>query len=155
MALIARGAHYAAIRDHGLRIQSPVDDALLTIPVVDHPSQLSLTTDDVMILAMKSQDTIGACERSLPARRPTSRSRASRTVSRTSGSCSGTSPTTYAVCVMSPTAHIEPGVVMAQSAPVSGLLDIGCYPNGLDSRAEAIAGRARTHRPSTPFRVPT
>ena len=46
---------------------------------------------------------------------------------------------TYAVCVMSPTAHIDPGVVIAQSAPVSGLLDIGCYPTGLDERAEAIA----------------
>jgi 2-dehydropantoate 2-reductase len=46
---------------------------------------------------------------------------------------------TYAVCVMSPTAHLDPGVVIAQSAPVSGLLDIGCYPTGLDERAEAIA----------------
>ena len=46
---------------------------------------------------------------------------------------------TYAVCVMSPTSHIEPGVVIAQSAPVSGLLDIGRYPSGLDDRAHAIA----------------
>ncbi len=41
---------------------------------------------------------------------------------------------------MSPTAHTEPGVVLAQSAPVSGLLDIGRYPNGLDDRANEIAG---------------
>ena len=40
VALIARGAHYEAIRDHGLRIQSPDDDETLAIPVVDHPSQL-------------------------------------------------------------------------------------------------------------------
>jgi len=32
---------------------------------------------------------------------------------------------TYGVVVMSPTAHTEPGVVLAQSSPVTGLFDIG------------------------------
>jgi len=41
--------------------------------------------------------------------------------------------------VMSPTSHIDPGVVIAQSAPVSGLLDLGSYPSGLDERAEQIS----------------
>src|SRR5690349_1906309 len=58
VVLIARGAHYEAIRDHGLRIQSPIDDETFPIPVVDHPSKLTLTGDDVVLLAMKSQDTI-------------------------------------------------------------------------------------------------
>src|SRR5882762_5586054 len=62
VVLIARGEHYEAIRDKGLLIQSPDDDATLAIPVVDHPSQLDLTADDVVFLAMKSQDTLGACE---------------------------------------------------------------------------------------------
>src|SRR4029078_7465211 len=61
VVLIARGAHYEAIRDRGLRIQSPDDDATLEIPVVDHPAQLDLTADDAIFLAMKSQDTLGAC----------------------------------------------------------------------------------------------
>lgn len=139
VALIARGAHYEAIRDHGLRIQSPDDDALLAIPVVDHPSHLSLTANDVIILAMKSQDTIAAC-RELVACAPADVGVAcfqngvenERVVLRHFAS-------TYAVCVMSPTAHIDPGVVIAQSAPVSGLLDIGNYPSGLDDRAHRIA----------------
>jgi 2-dehydropantoate 2-reductase len=139
VALIARGAHYEAIRGHGLRIQSPDDDATLPIPVVDHPSQLTLTDADVVILAMKSQDTIAACE-ALDACAPPGIAVAcfqngvenERVVLRHFAG-------TYAVCVMSPTAHIDPGVVIAQSAPVSGLLDIGCFPSGLDERAEAIA----------------
>ena len=36
--LIARGAHYEAIRDDGLRIESPDDVITLRIPVVDGPS---------------------------------------------------------------------------------------------------------------------
>ena len=139
VALIARGAHYEAIRDHGLRIQSPADDATLTIPVVDHPSHLTLTSDDVVILAMKSQDTIGACQ-ALDACAPPDIAVAcfqngvenERVVLRHFAG-------TYAVCVMSPTAYTDPGVVIAQSAPVSGLLDIGCYPSGLDDRAARIA----------------
>jgi len=139
VVLIARGAHFEAMRDRGLRIQSPDDDATLAIPVVDHPSQLDLTSDDVIFLAMKSQDTIGACE-ALRACAPSDVAVAcfqngvenERVVLRHFAG-------TYAACVMSPTAHIEPGVVLAQSAPVSVLLDIGRYPNGLDDRAHEIA----------------
>ncbi len=92
VVLIARGAHFEAIRDRGLRIQSPDDDVTLAIPVVDNPSQLDLTADDVIFLAMKSQDTIGACDALASVHRATSRSPASRTASRTSGWSSGTSP---------------------------------------------------------------
>jgi 2-dehydropantoate 2-reductase len=139
VVLIARGEHYEAIRAHGLRIQSPDDDKTLRIPVVDHPSRLDLTPGDAVFLAMKSQDTLGACE-ALVACAPREIAVAcfqngvenERVVLRHFAG-------TYAVCVMSPTAHTEPGVVMAQSAPVSGLLDIGCYPRGLDDRAREIA----------------
>jgi 2-dehydropantoate 2-reductase len=139
VALIARGAHYETIRDRGLRIRSPHDDATLAVPVVDHPSRLSFSSDDVVILAMKSQDTIGACE-ALDACTAADLAVAcfqngvdnERVVLRHFAN-------TYAVCVMSPTSHVEPGVVVAQSAPVSGLLDIGCYPDGVDDRALAIA----------------
>lgn len=139
VVLIARGAHYDAIRDRGLRIQSPDDDATLAIRVVDHPAQLDLTADDVIFLAMKSQDTIGACQ-ALSASAPRDIAVAcfqngvenERVVLRHFAD-------TYAVCVMSPTAHTEPGVVLAQSAPVTGLFDIGRYPSGLDGRAHQIA----------------
>ena len=40
---------------------------------------------------------------------------------------------------MAPTAHIEPGVVDAQSAPIHGLLDIGRYPSGIDETATTVA----------------
>lgn len=139
VVLIARGAHYEAIRDRGLRIRSPIDDVTLPMPIVDHPAQLSLTADDIVFLAMKSQDTMRACE-ALAACAPPELAVAclqngvenERVVLRHYAD-------TYAVCVMCPASHIDPGVVIAQSAPVSGLLDIGRYPHGLDGRAEAIA----------------
>jgi len=46
----------------------------------------------------------------------------------------------YAVPVMCPATHLRPGVVDAHSAPVTGILDVGCYPTGVDDLAETIAG---------------
>ncbi len=140
VVLIARGAHYEAIRERGLRIQSPDDDATLAIPVVDHPARLAFDPNDVVILAVKSQDTVAACE-----------ALGEHAVPDIAVACfqNGVEnervvlrhfAATYAVCVMSPTSHIEPGIVVAQSAPVTGLLDIGRYPSGLDDRAHAVAG---------------
>ena len=57
VALIARGAHFEAIRDRGLRFEAPDGTVDLAIPVFDRPGAVGLTGDDVVLLAMKSQDT--------------------------------------------------------------------------------------------------
>jgi 2-dehydropantoate 2-reductase len=49
----------------------------------------------------------------------------------------------YGVCVMFPAAHLAPGVVVAASAPVPGILDIGRYPGGSDPTAAAVAAAFR------------
>ena len=46
----------------------------------------------------------------------------------------------YAVPVMCPASHLEPGEVDVSSAPVAGILDVGRYPSGVDDTATAIAG---------------
>jgi 2-dehydropantoate 2-reductase len=46
---------------------------------------------------------------------------------------------TYGMCVMCPATQLQPGVVQIHSAPVSGLLDLGCFPSGIDDRGQAIA----------------
>ena len=45
----------------------------------------------------------------------------------------------YGVCVMAPTSHLEPGVVAANCSPTAAILDIGCYPSGVDATTEAVA----------------
>jgi 2-dehydropantoate 2-reductase len=102
-----------------------------------------LESDDVVLLAMKSQDTRAALM-------------ALRRVARTSTPivCAQNGvenervalrlfPNVYSVCVMCPAAHLEPGVVQAYSAPIAGLLDIGCYPTGTDALAGQIAAAFR------------
>ena len=48
-------------------------------------------------------------------------------------------PDVYGIAVMLPATHLSPGVVDAWSTPVTGLLDIGRYPAGVDATAEAVA----------------
>jgi 2-dehydropantoate 2-reductase len=45
----------------------------------------------------------------------------------------------YGVCVMFPATHLTPGVVVANSAPIPGILDIGRYPHGIDETARQVA----------------
>jgi 2-dehydropantoate 2-reductase len=136
---IARGRHFRALHDEGLRLVDPDREVVLPVPVVGHPSQLSFTDDDVVVLAMKTQDTAdaldalrAATERSLPivcAQNGVENERlALRRYDRV-----------YGMCVMCPATHLAPGVVEASSAPISGLLDVGCYPSGVDDAAHAIA----------------
>jgi 2-dehydropantoate 2-reductase len=144
VVLIARGAHYEAIRDKGLRVQSAEEDVTLEIRVEDHPSKVGLTDDDVLYLGMKSQDTQDALftlrDIAPPPDLPV--------VSLQNGVTNEPAilrffANAYGICVMCPTNYTEPGVVQAYSAPITGLLDIGRYPTGVDDTAEAIAASLR------------
>lgn len=137
--LIARGAHYEAIRDNGLRVQSVEEDVVLQVPVVDHPSEVEWRDDDAVFLGMKSQDTLDAVV-TLSALAP----HATPIVSLQNGVANERMVlrffgNVYGICVMCPTNYLTPGVVQAYSAPITGLLDIGRYPDGVDDIARDIA----------------
>ena len=61
---------------------------------------------------------------------------------------------TYGVCVLCPASQLRPGVVQLHSAPVSGLLDIGRFPCGMDDRGEPSPTPSPRH-PSSPWPGPT
>jgi 2-dehydropantoate 2-reductase len=136
VALIARGAHLDAIRERGLRVLDPSGDHTFRIPTAAHPRELDLAAQDVVLLTVKSQDTLGALEALGGAEAAVvcvqngvaNEREALRRFERV-----------YGVCVMCPGAHLEPGVVVAPSSPLTGLLDIGRYPEGADTTAEQVA----------------
>lgn len=143
VTLIARGAHLDALRDRGLDLLSPEDHLTLPVPAVGHPSEIDFTADDVVILAMKSQDTAGALAAlatSAPAdiavvcaQNGVENERAALRVFER----------VYAMTVMLPGTHLEPGRVVAHSGPTTGILDLGRYPQGVDDTAEAVAAALR------------
>jgi 2-dehydropantoate 2-reductase len=52
-------------------------------------------------------------------------------------------PDVYGICVMLPASHLAPGVVIAQCAPVPGILDLGRFPQGLDGTAHELSAGLR------------
>jgi 2-dehydropantoate 2-reductase len=143
VVLIARGAHLAAIQANGLRLLSPESDETHRVHAVADPSEVEWQPDDVVLLAMKSMDTVAAL------RALSGRARPETTVVCVQNGVANEAAAlrlfraVYGVCVMFPATHLTPGVVAAHSSPVPGMLDIGRYPHGSDETAERIAAAFR------------
>jgi 2-dehydropantoate 2-reductase len=58
--LVARGAHYEALRDGGLRLITPDGEATLPIPATDRP--VRPRDGDVLVVATTTQDTASALD---------------------------------------------------------------------------------------------
>ena len=119
VVLVARGDHGQAIAADGLLIRSPDDEVRVPVPVVSHPSELTLTGDDVVLLAVKGQDTAAALE-GLAAGPPDLAIACLQNGVDNERQVLRRTPNTYAVPVMLPGTYLEPGVVEASSAPISG-----------------------------------
>lgn len=139
VVLIARGEHGRAMAEGGLQLESPDGVSTLPVPVVAHPAELALGPADVVLLAMKSQDTVSALADLAATAPPTVAVVCLQNGVANERAALRRFPHVYAVPVMCPALHLRPGVVQAYSSPVSGILDVGRYPSGVDSVAEAVA----------------
>ena len=136
---VARGEHGRVIRDSGLRYQSPAGEQIVDLPVVVSVREVDFTAGDVVVLAVKSQDT-GATLTDLRAAGATDQP----VVCMQNGVDNERQalrlfPNVYGICVMLPADHLAPGVVRVWTAPRSGLLDVGRYPSGLDEVCTELA----------------
>jgi len=139
VALIARGAHLEALRANGLTFVSAEGTQTLAIPAAGSPADLDLTAEDVVVLAMKSQDTVAALDALFASAPPEI-----TVVSAQNGVVNERMalrrfPNVYGQLVILPGTHLEPGTVISSASPVYGVLDLGRYPRGSDERAEGIA----------------
>jgi 2-dehydropantoate 2-reductase len=137
--LIARGAHLAAIRSGGLRVESPEGATTVPVPAYGSPSEAGVGPDDVVVLTMKGQDTPDALEALREVAGPGTPVVCVQNGVANERLALRLFSHVYGVCVMFPAAHVQPGVVQARSAPVPGILDIGRYPAGIDDGARSVA----------------
>jgi 2-dehydropantoate 2-reductase len=139
VVLIARGAHREAIARAGLRFESPDGVLVQPIAVVGWPEEIDWREDDVVLLTVKGQDTAAALERLEAAAGPDVAVACAQNGVENERVALRRFARVYSVVVQLPATHLEAGVVVAHSSPVTGALDIGCYPDGLDDRAPQIA----------------
>jgi 2-dehydropantoate 2-reductase len=143
VGLIARGRHFEAIRDRGLRIESPDDVVTLRLPVFDRPDRIAYTQDDVVLLGMKSQDTLAALDELAAVAPPTIPIVCVQNGVANERIALRRFANVYGVFVYCATAHLKPGVVQAWYAPTTGILDIGRYPAGADEVSGSVAAAFR------------
>jgi 2-dehydropantoate 2-reductase len=141
---IARGAHFAAMSADGLRLVDPDRKVTLAVPVVDSPAAIEWRADDVVLVTTKTQDSTGAFDALAAAAGPEVPVVCVQNGVENERIALRRFAHVHAICVMLPAEHLEPGVVAASSAPVSGLLDIGRYPDGLDDVDHAVAAALST-----------
>jgi 2-dehydropantoate 2-reductase len=139
VVLLARGDHLDVLRRDGLRLVDGDGATTLRLPAAGHPGEIDWRPGDVVILAVKSQHTVAALN-ALAEHAPDdiplvcaqngvqNERMALRRFARV-----------HAMCVMCPSTYLEPGVVESGRGPVSGTLDVGRYPGGVDEVDGAVA----------------
>jgi 2-dehydropantoate 2-reductase len=139
VTLVARGDHYKAIRDRGLAFESPAERLRLEIPVVHSIHDVAVESGCVVLLAVKSQDTATCVTALAEIADPATSVVCVQNGVENERTALRYFSNVYGIPVMCPTLYLEPGVVCAYSAPVTGILDIGRYPNGTDRVGSEIA----------------
>ncbi len=141
VVFVARGEHAKVMAADGLTLASATGVAELDVPVTERVDKVAWTGEEVVLLAVKGQDSEEAL-RQLAAVAPSS----TPVVCMQNGVANERlalrrfSPV-YGICVMCPATFLKPGVVVAESSPVTALLDIGRYPptSGTDATAVGVA----------------
>jgi 2-dehydropantoate 2-reductase len=151
VVLVARGPHLDALRAQGgLRLATPEGTSVVSVPAVSGPDEVELTSDDVLLLAAKTQDAEAALAgwawkpaKGSPKGGCAVAAEALPVVCAQNGVASERLALrrfrhVYGMCVWLPATHLEPGAVEAQGAPLSGLLHVGRYPSGTDETVARI-----------------
>ncbi len=147
VVLVARGAHRAALEESGLRLRVPEGELTHRLPVVDGPAGLGeLRADDVLVLAVKTQDSTAALQTWGPAPVAGGGTAGERLpLFCAQNGVEGQRlalrlfRNVYGVCVWLPASHVEPGVVSAAGSPLTGILHLGRYPHGTDETARLVS----------------
>jgi len=144
VTLVARGEHLAAIRADGLVLDRAQGREAVPVPAVASAAEVDWAGDSVVVLCVKSHQTAAALD-DLAAHAPGT----TAVVSAQNGIANEPAvlrifEAAYAICVMLPSTHLEPGVVVQKCHPTPGILDVGRVPDGVDETAEAIATDLRT-----------
>lgn len=150
VVLVARGNHLAALRSDGLTLLTPRTRVRPKLLAVGGPEELTLTRDDALILAVKSQDSTplleewsvqevaggGTAGDLLPLVCAQNGVANERMALRRFAHV-------YGMCVWLPAALADPGQVIAQGDPHSGILEVGRYPQGVDTMTATLVADLR------------
>jgi 2-dehydropantoate 2-reductase len=144
VTLVARGEHLERIRADGLRLDTADGVREVRCAATDTAADVDWSTGPVVILAVKSHQTAAALADLVRFAPSTTAVVCAQNGVANEPATLRLFPSTYAITVMLPSQHLEPGLVVQACHPVPGILDIGRFPGGTDSRCEQVAGDLRS-----------
>ncbi len=132
VGLVARGPHLAALQADGLSVRLPDGGFRVQLPAWGHVAQVDWRPDDVVLLAVKAQDTDELVEALARAAPPSV-----RVLTLQNGVDSGPRAargfgTVACGMVWVPAVHLEPGEVRLHGDPHPGVLVVGSWPTGCE-----------------------
>ena len=145
VALVARGAHGAAIRERGLELRLPSRTVRTRTASAASVGELGLRRGDVLLLATKSQQTAALLdELATPAVDGERASEVLPILHLQNGVSNEDAALrlfagVHGVLVVLPATHLEPGVVVGDGADVPGVLRVGLAAGGYDDVDERAA----------------
>ncbi len=143
VTLVVRGEHLAAIRRHGLRVDRPGGVRTVPVPAVGSVADVRWTDDTVVLLTVKSHQTPAAVQDLVSHAPPGTPVVCVQNGLANEPDVLRRFAATYAVCVMLPCTHLEPGLVVEKSAGAPGVLDVGRVPSGTDAVTAAVTADLR------------
>jgi len=138
VVMVSRPAHVSAIRERGLTLRTAKAVEVVDVDVVASIDELVPGVDDVVVITAKTQDAppihaalfdwnpdvavvcgTNGVEHERMALRRFAR--------------------VYGMVIQLPAEFEKPGEVTILCGPTNAILDVGCYPNGVDGTAERLA----------------
>jgi len=156
---IARGRQLEAIRAGGLRLNTPSGQFEAQFPCFADPTEIDWQPKDVILLTVKTQDTLDALERLEAAGVEGQAIFCMQNGFANEDFALRRFPHVYGVVVAMPVTFLEPGEVTCFFAPKLGVFDIGRYGAGDEGAGKALAAileeagfAAFCHRDVAPFK---
>jgi ketopantoate reductase len=149
VVLIARGQHLALLRERGLDYIRPEGVHRIVLPVAGGPGEVSLTPEDILVLAVKSQDTEAVLQEW--AWQPVGTSSAAEMLPilllqnglENSRTALRRFATVYDVSILVPSSYSTPGQVVSPAAPSIGVVILGSAFGGTEAQLEQVADDLR------------
>jgi len=144
VVLIARGQTYDVLARSGLQLADEEGSWTRRLEVARQPSELALTSEDCVILAMKTQDTLAAVQ-SLAAAAPVGMPIfCAQNGVENEPIAQRFFANVYGLYVYVFAATLVPGQVCCYTAPSSGVIDLGRFAGEPDACAHSMASDLRT-----------
>jgi 2-dehydropantoate 2-reductase len=139
VTLVARGEHLRRIRAGGLLLDTADGRRVVAAPATDTAAEVEWRDDTVVLLTVKSHQTAAALDDLVRHAPPGTAVVCVQNGVANEPAALRLFANTFAITVMLPAKHLEPGLVVEGCGPVPGILDVGRYPGGTDEVTDRIA----------------